>query len=45
MKKKKYIREGGICQFWDTWAKNGTINYQELGEAIQERMNQIKNKL
>ena len=33
-KKKKYIREGGICQFWDNWAENGTIDYQKLGWAI-----------
>ena len=34
MKKKKYIREGGICQFWDNWAENGNINYQKLSRAI-----------
>lgn len=34
MKKKKYIREGGICQFWDNWAENGSINYQKLSRAI-----------
>jgi hypothetical protein len=34
MTKKKYIREGGICQFWDNWAENGTIDYQKLGWAI-----------
>lgn len=33
-KKKKYIREGGICQFWDEWAENGEIDYQKLGWAI-----------
>lgn len=44
-KKKKYIREGGICQFFDTWAKNGTINYQELGEAMRERLNQLKKQI
>jgi hypothetical protein len=34
MKKKKYIREGGICQFWDNWAENGSINHQKLSRAI-----------
>lgn len=34
MKKKKYIREGGICQFWDNWAENGSINHQKLSHAI-----------
>ena len=33
-KKKKYIREGGICQFWDNWAEDGDIDYQKLGWAI-----------
>ena len=33
-KKKKYIREGGICQFWDNWAENGEIDYQKLGWSI-----------
>lgn len=34
MKKKKYIREGGICQFFDQWSENGTIDYQKLNRAI-----------
>lgn len=34
MSKKKYIRKGGICQFWDEWAENGEIDYQKLGDAI-----------
>ena len=37
MKKKKYIREGGICQFWDNWAENGQIDYQNLMNAINGR--------
>ena len=34
MKKKKYIREGGICQFFDQWSENGKINHQKLSRAI-----------
>lgn len=35
MKKKHYIREGGICKFWDDWVGNdGLIDYQELSKAI-----------
>ncbi len=37
MKKKKYIREGGICQFWDNWAEDGQIDYQNLMNAINGR--------
>lgn len=33
-KKKKYIREGGICQFFDQWSENGKINHQKLSRAI-----------
>ena len=33
-KKKKYIREGGICQFWDQWSNGGYIDYQKLMSAI-----------
>ena len=32
--KKKYIREGGIVQFWNTWAKGGQIDFQKLGDYI-----------
>lgn len=32
--KKKYIREGGICRFWDIWAKGGQIDMQKLGDYI-----------
>lgn len=35
MKKKKYIREGGICQFFDQWSDDGVhVNYQKLHDAI-----------
>lgn len=35
MRRKHYIREGGICQFWDDWAGDkGYIDYQELSKAI-----------
>ena len=37
MKKKRYIREGGICQFWDNWAEDGQIDYQNLMNAINGR--------
>lgn len=37
MRKKKYIREGGICQFWDNWAEDGQIDYQNLMNAINGR--------
>lgn len=36
-KKKRYIREGGICQFWDNWAEGGKIDYQNLMDAIAGR--------
>lgn len=29
--KKKHIREGGIVQFWNTWARRGQIDFQKLG--------------
>ena len=31
---KKHIREGGIVQFWNTWARGGQIDFQELGNYI-----------
>lgn len=31
---KKHIREGGIVQFWNTWAKGGEIDFQKLGDYI-----------
>ena len=31
---KKYIREGGIVQFWNTWARGGQIDFQKLGDYI-----------
>ena len=34
MKKSKLIREGGIVQFWNTWAKGGQIDFQKLGNYI-----------
>ena len=34
MKKPKLIREGGIVQFWNTWAKGGQIDFQKLGDYI-----------
>lgn len=37
MKKKKYIREGGICQFFDNYSKDGVhIEGQELVKRIFE---------
>ena len=32
--KKKNIREGGIVQFWNTWAEGGQIDFQKLGSYI-----------
>ena len=32
--KKKYIREGGIVQFWNNWAEGGQIDFQKLGDYI-----------
>ena len=34
MGKFKLIREGGIVQFWNTWAKGGEIDFQKLGDYI-----------
>lgn len=31
---KKHIREGGIVQFWNTWARRGQIDFQKLGNYI-----------
>ena len=40
MKKKKYIREGGICQFFDQWSKGrGYIDYQEIIRATIDEKN------
>ena len=39
MKKKKYIREGGMCQFFDQWSENGKINYRKLSHAIFRQEN------
>lgn len=39
--KKRYIREGGISQFWDQHVgKNGTIDYQKLMDEIKGLSNQ-----
>lgn len=29
---KRYVREGGIAQFWDEWRKGYTIDYHTLGQ-------------
>lgn len=43
LKKKKYIREGGICQFFDQWSfGRGNIDYQKLGESIRNAGSEIK---
>lgn len=40
MKKKKYIREGGICQFFDEWSDDGVhINYNRLWNAMHNPEN------
>lgn len=34
-KKKRYIRKGGICQFFDNWSDDGVhVNYQKLHDAM-----------
>ena len=34
-KKKRYIREDGICQFFDNWSDDGVhVNYQKLHAAM-----------
>ena len=37
MKRKRYIREGGICQFWDDWSNGGFIDYQKLINTINKK--------
>lgn len=39
-KKKKYIREGGICQFFDQWSDDGVhVNYDRLWKAMHHPEN------
>ncbi len=39
-KRKKYIREGGICQFFDQWSDDGVhINYDRLWNAMHHPEN------
>lgn len=39
-KKKRYIREGGICQFFDNWSDDGVhINYDKLWNAMHHPEN------
>ena len=44
---KKHIREGGIVQFWNTWARGGQIDFQELGNYIMNppQKEMIRNKM
>ena len=33
-KRKHYVREGGICKFWDDWSNGGFVDYQKLMNAV-----------
>ena len=36
-RRKHYIKEGGICKFWDDWSNGGFIDYQKLINTINKK--------